>query len=130
MIKQEAQLGKVWSQKAHVSQKIVLYFKGFTINTENYSQRSHSLHLRDKRHKQFSTPQKEKPTRKNKRKEKVRSSVGRSSKKSHNTNIKFHFREIIITSEDYKTFLYISDNYNQQSHSPHLKKKKKKKYNQ
>ena len=25
-------------QKAHVSQKIVLYFKGVTINAENYSQ--------------------------------------------------------------------------------------------
>ena len=73
-------------KKAHVSQKIVLYFKGVTVNTENYSQRSRSLHLRDERHKQFSTPQKEKPTRKKKRKEKVRSSVGRSSEKSHNKN--------------------------------------------
>ena len=33
-------------QKAHVSQKIVLYFKGVTVNTENYSQRSRSLHKR------------------------------------------------------------------------------------
>ena len=31
-------------QKTHVSQKIVLYFKGVTVNTENYSQRSRSLH--------------------------------------------------------------------------------------
>ena len=100
-------------QKAHVSQKIVLYFKGVTVNAENYSQRSRSLHLKDKRHKQFSTPQKEKPT---------RSSVGRSSEKSHNTNTKFHFREVTITLEDYKIFLYISKNYNQQSRSPHLKK--------
>ena len=122
MIKQGARLGKVWVQKAHVSQKIVLYFKGVTVNTEDYSQWSRSLHLRDKRHKQFSTPQKEKPTRKKKRKEKARSSVGRSSEKSHNTNTKFHFREVTITLEDYKIFLYISENYNQQSHSPHLKK--------
>ena len=109
-------------QKAHVSQKIVLYFKGVTVNAENYSQRSRSLHLIDKRHKQFSTPQKEKPTRKKKRKEKARSSVGRNSEKSHNTNTKFHFKEVTITSEDYKIFLYISENYNHQSHSSHLKK--------
>ena len=51
MIKKGAQLGKIWMQKAHVSQKNVLYFKGVTVNTENYSQRSRSLHLRDKRHK-------------------------------------------------------------------------------
>ena len=97
MIKQGARLGKVWVQKAHVSQKIVLYFKGVTVNTGDYGQRSRSLHLRDKRHKRFSTPQKEKPTRKKKRKEKARSSVGRSFEKSHNTNTKFHFREVTIT---------------------------------
>ena len=77
-------------QKAHVSQKIVLYFKGVTVNSKDYGQRSRSLNLRDKRHKQFSTPQKEKPTRKKKGKEKARSSVGRSSEKSHNTNTNFH----------------------------------------
>ena len=112
MIKQGARLRKVWVQKAHVSQKIILYFKRVTVNTGDYSQRSCSLHLRDKRHKQFSTPQKEKPTMKKKRKEKAMSSVGRSSEKSHNTNTKFHFREVTITSEDYKIFLYISKNYN------------------
>ena len=80
----------------------MLYFKEVTVNTENYSQRSRSLHLKDKRHKQFSTPQKEKPTRKKKRKEKARSSVGRSFENSHNTNTKFHLREVTITSEDYK----------------------------
>ena len=122
MIKQGAWLRKVWVQKAHVSQKIVLYFKGVIVNTEDYNQRSRSLQLRDKRHKQFYTPQKEKPTRKKKRKDKARSSVGRSSEKSHNTNPKFHFKEVIITSEDYKIFLYISENYNQQSRSLHLKK--------
>ena len=122
MIKQGAWLRKVWVQKAHVSQNIILYFKGVIVNTENYSQQSCSLHLRDKQHKQFSTPQKEKPTRKNKGKEKARSSVGRSSKKSHSTNTKFHFREVTITSEDYKTFLYIPENYNQQIRSPYLKK--------
>ena len=122
MIKQGARLGKVWVQKAHVSQKIVLYFKRVTVNAKNYSQRSRSLHLKDKRHKQFSTSQKEKPTRTKKRKEKARSSVGKSSEKSHNTNTKFHFKEVTITSEDYKIFLYISENYNQQSRSPHLKK--------
>ena len=122
MIKQGARLRKVWVQKTHVSQKIVLYFKGITFNTEDYIQQIRSLHLRDKRHKQFSTPQKEKPTRKKKRKEKARSLVGRSSEKSHNINTKFHFREVTITSEDYKIFLYISENYNQQSRSPHLKK--------
>ena len=86
MIKQGARLGKVWVQKAHVLQKIVLYFKGVTVNTVDHSQQSHSLHFRDKQHKQFPTPQKEKPTREKKRKEKARSSVGRSSEKSHNTN--------------------------------------------
>ena len=86
MIKQGAWLGKVWVQKAHVLQKIVPYFKGVTVNTVDHSQQSRSLHLIDKRHKQFPTPQKEKPTRKKKRKEKARSSVGRSSEKSHNTN--------------------------------------------
>ena len=89
-------------QKAHVSQKIVLYFKGVTVNAENYSQRSRFLHLRDKQHKQFSTHHKEKPTRKKNRKEKA--------------------REVTITSEDYKIFLYISENYNQQSRSLYLKK--------
>ena len=56
-----------------------------------------------------------------KREEKARSSVGRNFEKSHNTNTKFHFRDVTITSEDYKIFLYISENYNQQSHSPHFK---------
>ena len=93
-------------QKVNVSQNIVLYFKGVTVNTGDYSQRIHSLHLRDKWHKQFSTPQKEKPIRKKKRKEKARNSIGRSSKKSHKTNTKFHFREVTITSEHYKIFLY------------------------
>ena len=64
MIKQGARLEKVWVQKAHVLQKIVIYFKGVTVNTGDHSQRSRSLRLRDKRHKQFPTPQKEKPTRK------------------------------------------------------------------
>ena len=111
-------------QKAHVSQKIVLYFKGVTVNTENYSQRSHSLHLRDKWHKQFSTSQKEKPIRK---KKKAKSSVGRSSEKSHNINKKFHFREVTITSKDYKIFLYIKL---QLAKSYSTSKKKKKNYNQ
>ena len=31
MIKQGARLGKVWVKKSHVSQKIVLYFKGVTV---------------------------------------------------------------------------------------------------
>ena len=87
-------------QKAHVLQKIVLYFKGVTVNTEDHSQQSGSLHRRDRRHKQFPTPKKEKPTRKKKRKEKARSSIGRSSKNLHNINTKFHFRKITITSED------------------------------
>ena len=86
MIKQGARLGKVRVQKAHVLQKLVCYFKGVTVNREDHSQQSCSLHLRDKRHKQFPTPQKEKPTRKKKRKEKTMSLVGRSSEKSHNTN--------------------------------------------
>ena len=30
-------------------------------------------------------------------------------KKSHNTNTKFHYREVSITSEGYKIFLYISE---------------------
>ena len=93
-------------QKVNVSQKIVLYFKGFTVNTGDYSQRIHSLNLRDKRYKQFSTPQKEKPIRKKKRKEKARNSIGRSSEKSHKTNTKFHFKEVTLTSEHYKIFLY------------------------
>ena len=76
---------------------------GIIVNTENYNQRSRSLHLRDKWHKQVSIPQKE-----------------RSSEKSHNTNTKFHFREVTITLVDYKIFLYISKNYNQQSRSHRL----------
>ena len=56
MIKQGARLGKVWAKKSHVSQKIVLYLKGITVHTENYIQRSRSQLLKDKRHKQFSTP--------------------------------------------------------------------------
>ena len=119
MIKQGARLGWVWVQKAHVLQKIVLYFKSVTVNIENYSQWRRSLH---KRREQFSTSQKEKQTRKKKRKNIARSSASRSSKKSHNTNTKFHFREVTITLENYKIFLYISENYNQQSRSPHLKK--------
>ena len=80
-------------QKAHVSQKIVLYFKGVTVNTENYGQRSRSLH---RRLEQFSTPQKEKPIRKKKRKEIAMSSVGRSSDKSHNTNTNV-FQKILLS---------------------------------
>ena len=76
----------------------------------------------EKGHYKFSTPQKEKLTRKKKIIEKARSSIGRSSEKSHNTNTKFHFREVTISSKDYKIFLYILENYNQQSCSPHLKK--------
>ena len=54
MIKQGARLGKAKVQKAHVVQKVhvlkklVHYFKGVTVNTEDHSQRSRSLHLRDK----------------------------------------------------------------------------------
>ena len=83
-------------QKVHVSQKIVLYFKGVTVNTENYSQWSRSPHLIDKRRKQFSTPQKEKPTRKKKRKEIARSSISRSSDKSHSTNTNV-FQKILLS---------------------------------
>ena len=86
MIMQGARLRNVWVQKAHVLQNIVLYFKGVIVNTVDHSQQSRSLHLRDKRCKQFPTPRKEKPTRKKKRKEKARSSVGICSEKSHNTN--------------------------------------------
>ena len=108
MIKQGARLGKVCLQKAHVLQKIVLYFKGVTVNIGDHSQWNRSLHLREKQHKQFPTPQKEKPTAKKRRREKARSSAGRSFEKSHNTKTKFHFRKITITSEDYKIFFYIS----------------------
>ena len=90
--------------------------QGITINgaipcTSETSDTNSSLLLRKK-----------KPTRKKKRKEKARSSVGRNPEKSHNTNTKFHFREVIITSEDYKNFIYISKNYIKQNRSPHLKK--------
>ena len=70
MIKQGAWLGKVWVQKAHVLQKIVLYFKGVTIYIEDHNQRSRSLHPRDKRHKQFPTPRKENPQGKRREKRK------------------------------------------------------------
>ena len=52
MINQGARLRRAWenyasqSVKTHVLQKIVLYFKGVTINTENYNQQSRSLHCR------------------------------------------------------------------------------------
>ena len=51
MIKQGAQLERAWenyasqSEKTHVLQRIVLYFKGVTVNTENYNQQSRFLHL-------------------------------------------------------------------------------------
>ena len=61
MIKQGTRLGKVRVHKAHVLQKLVRYFKRVTVNTEDHSQRSRSLHLRDKQCEQFPTPQKEKP---------------------------------------------------------------------
>ena len=59
MIRQGARLGKVWAQKAHVLQKIVLYFKGVIVNTMDHSQWSRPLHLKDKRPKWFPAPQKE-----------------------------------------------------------------------
>ena len=34
------------SAKTHVLQRIVLYFKGVTVNTEIYNRQSRSLHLR------------------------------------------------------------------------------------
>ena len=43
MIKQGVWLRKVWVKKAHVSQKIVLYFKGVIVNTEDYNQWSRSV---------------------------------------------------------------------------------------
>ena len=52
MLKQGARLGRAWEnyasqrEKTHVLQRIVLYFKGVTINTKNYNQQSCSLHLR------------------------------------------------------------------------------------
>ena len=52
MIKQGARFGRDWenyasqSAKTHVLQRIVLYFKGVTVNTENYNQQSRSLHIR------------------------------------------------------------------------------------
>ena len=51
MIKQGARLKRAWenyaslSVKTHVLQRIVLYFKGVTVNTKNYNQQSRSLHL-------------------------------------------------------------------------------------
>ena len=71
---------------AHVSQKIVLYLKGVIVNTENYNQRSRSLHLKDKQHKQFSTPHKEKPTRKRREKRKQGARLVEALK-SHKTQI-------------------------------------------
>ena len=52
MIKQGAWLGRAWencasqSAKTHVLQRIILYFKGVTVNTENYNRKIRSLHLR------------------------------------------------------------------------------------
>ena len=34
--------------------------------------------------------------------------VDKALKSSHNINTKFHYREVTITSEDYKIFLFIS----------------------
>ena len=87
MIKQGARLGRAWenyasqSAKTQVLQRIVLYFKGVTVNTENYNQQSRSLHLiKLQLEKPFSavlyiaegydqpTPVKAKTTRKGKRK--------------------------------------------------------------
>ena len=65
---------------------------------------------------------KKNPQGKRREKRKQGARLVEGSEKSHNTNTKFHFREVTITSEDYKIFLYISENYNQQSRSPHLKK--------
>ena len=51
MIKKGTRLGKAWencasqSAKTHVLQRIVLYFKEIIVNTENYNQQIHSLHL-------------------------------------------------------------------------------------
>ena len=116
MIKQGAQLRKVWAQKVHVLQKLFFISKDLqltpwiTVNravpcTLETSGINGSLPL------------------KKKRKEKARSSTDRSSEKSRNTNTLFQFRKITITSEDYKIYLYIPKNYNQQGWSPHLKKK-------
>ena len=74
-------------QKAHVSQKIVLYFKGVIVNTGDYSQRSRSLHLRDKRHKQFSTPQKEKNPQGKRREKRKQGARLVEALKSHITQI-------------------------------------------
>ena len=52
IIKQGGRLGRAWENcasqraKTHVLQRIVLYFKGVTVNTKNYNRQSRSLHLR------------------------------------------------------------------------------------
>ena len=92
-----------------IHKRLFFISKELQLNTKNYIQRSHSKYLGDERHKHFSTPHKEnKPTGKKKRKERARSLIDKALKKSHNTNMKFHYREVTITSENYKIFLYIS----------------------
>ena len=67
-------------QKAHV-----LHFNGITVNTVDHSQQSRSLHLKDKRHKQFPT-QKEKSTKKIREKRKQGAQLVEALK-SHITRI-------------------------------------------
>ena len=87
------------SKKLRLIQRITV--NGVVPCTSETSGTNSSLLLKKKTHKK-----------KKKRKEKARSSVGRSFEKSHNTNTKFHFRDVTITSRDYKIFLYILENYN------------------
>ena len=109
MIKHGARLGKVWAQKAHVSKKIVLYVKGVTVKyRELHSTKSFLVSQRQVAQTILYSSERKNPQGKRREKIEQGARLAEALKKAHNTNTKFHCREVTITLEDYKIFLYIS----------------------
>ena len=109
MIKQGARLGKVWAQKVHVSQKIALYVKGVTVKYRELHS-TKLLLVSQRQEAQTGLYSSERKNQRGKRREKKEQGarLAKALKNSHNTNTKFHWREVTITSEGYKIFLCIS----------------------
>ena len=109
MIKQGARVGKLWAQKAHVSQKIVLYVKGVTIKyRELHSTKSFLVPQRQAAQTVLYSSERKNPQGERREKREQGARLAEALKKSYNTNTNFHCREVTITLEDYKIFLCIS----------------------
>ena len=106
MIKQGALLEKIRAQKAHVSQKIVFYVKGITVKyKELHSTKPFLVSQRQAAQTVIHSSKRKNPQ----KKKEQGAQLAEALKNSHNTNTKFHYREVTITLEGYKIFFCISE---------------------